>query len=76
MLRVSDTQPFKHMCVNLLFMYSCMFVCVCVCFILFCLFVFFVCAHLADHQVSPQVRVEMMWAFEIVAPDKNDIVAG
>ena len=56
--------------------------CVCVLYSLFCLFAFvfvclfvFVCTQLADHQVSPQVRVEMMWAFEIVAPDKNDIVA-
>ena len=31
-------------------------------------FVFlFVCAQLEDHQVSPQGRVEMMRAFEIVA---------
>ena len=54
-----------------------MCVCVCVCFFVF-VFVCvskFVCAQLADHQVSPRVRVEMMWAFEIVAPDKNDIVA-
>ena len=43
---------------------------VCVHFVLAFVLVFvflFVCAQLEDHQVSPQGRVEMMWAFEIVA---------
>ena len=58
--------------------YFCMFVCkkgctmymrvcvyMCVCVSAFVSYVF-ACARLADHQVSVEVRVEMMWAFEIV----------
>ena len=71
-----------HLCVNLhLYMHVCVHARVCVCVCVFFVFVFvcvskFVCAQLADHQVSPRVRVEMMWAFEIVAPDKNYIYCG
>ena len=53
-----------HLCVNLhLYMHVCVHARVCVC--VFFVFVFvclskFVCAQLADHQVSPQVRVEIV----------------
>ena len=71
-----------HLCVYLplyVFMHACVRASVCVCVLCVCVFVFVFlcfCAQLGDHQVSPQVRVEMMWAFEIVPPDKGDIVAG